>query len=481
MEESKYLQVTPQYKAMSLDERLRHVALYKPEYEKQQEQYNKLLEDGVVLEQLKNSEVDSDLYREYSNWREGVNNQLDSLLNTGVLNSNAVMQLRRDYLNNFRPKEDLVKLRNTLVQKQASEYSPYTLFDKDFSKVSINDMTPDANYRTYKLDDIEKNAFSKLSERYIQTGVPSDPQNDIEELLSEIDTNGLSADQINSIRDSISSGFTKAQRTVDEYNLQKERARKQDNYQKLQMDRLRKVINGNTGDEDTDDDTPNPFSPTKKNPAAGKKPVKVINGNAGDQIPIYKLTDEGKDYYFVMRGKDPVLIDSSIIGEDGSVDYTSFYNTVYGEPKSSYYDGREYYVGTDGKINSNIGNYTSRKEFMIHSGDELKEFLQNNPEYAGTLLQVAKERYDTKDILNSNILNFKDISVRVYEPNNKDAYPKSKVAVSLKEKSGSNERFTLIDGLVPDESEGGTETSPADTARVQETPKPMGVGNVVIK
>lgn len=476
MAESKYLQVTPQYKAMSLDERLRHVALYRPEYEKQQEQYNKLLEDGVVLDQLKNSEVDSDLYREYSNWREGVNNQLDSLLNTGVLDSNAVMQLRRDYLNNFRPKEDLVRLRNALVQRQASEYSPYTLFDKDFSKVSINDMTPDANYRTYRLDDIEKNAFSKLSERYIQTGVPSDPQNDVEELLSEIDTDGLSADQIESIRGSISSGYMKAQRTVDEYNLQQERARKQDDYQKLQMDRLRKTIDG-----DTSDDVVNPFNPTKKNPAAGKEPFKVINGNAGDQIPIYKLTDKGKDYYFVMRGKDPVLIDNSIIGEDGSVDYTSFYNTVYGDPKASYYDGREYFVGTDGKINSNIGNYTQRNEFMIHSSDELKKFLQNNPEYAGTLLQVAKERYDIKDLFNSDLLNFRDISVRVYEPNNNGAYPKSKVTVSLKEKSGRNDSFTLIDGLVPTgEKTPETPASSTNPTGAQNTPAPQGVGNMVI-
>jgi hypothetical protein len=58
MAESKYLQVTPQYKATTFDERIKPLALYKQEYDRQQETYDKLLEDTLMLENLKGSDVD---------------------------------------------------------------------------------------------------------------------------------------------------------------------------------------------------------------------------------------------------------------------------------------------------------------------------------------------------------------------------------------------------------------------------------------
>lgn len=481
MAESKYLQVTPTYKAMSLDDRMRHVALYKPEYEKQQDAYDKLLEDTLVLENLKGSDIDADLYRQYSQWRGDVVNAADTLLNTGVLDMQSVRDLRRQYINELKPMEDKYKHRNNLMLRQAAEYSPYTLFDKDFSKIAVADISTDDNYRTYKLDDIEKNAFARLSERYIQTGIPSDPQADIDELLGDIDTEGLSEDQIAAIRDSISSGFTRAQRTVTEYNLQQERARRQDAYQELQEERLRKLIGG---DVEEGDGVINPFKPSIKNPAAGKKPIKTIEGNAGDKIDIFKLTDDGKDYYFMMRGGKPVLIDSSIIGEDGTVAYSSLYNAAYGESPASYYDGKEYFVRGDGKVYADAsGSVSPTQSYMIRTGSEMKQFLADYPEYAGSLMQVAKEKYGVKDVFNSDLLNFKDISVRVYTPTGKDSYAKTQVAISLKEKSGNSERFTLIDGLAPagEETPEAPASPPAAPAGAQGTPAPKGVGNMVMK
>lgn len=483
MAESKYLQVTPQYKATTFDERIKPLVLYKQEYDRQQDAYDKLLEDTLMLENLKGSDVDADLYRQYSQWRGELNNAADILSNTGRLDMQSVRDLRRQYLNELKPMEDKYKHRNSLMLKQAAEYSPYTLFDKDFSKISVADTNLDDNYRTYKLDDIEKNAFARLSERYIQTGIPSDPQEDIDELLGDIDTRGLSEDQIATIRDSISSGFTKAQRTVTEYNLQQERARKQDAYQELQGERLRKLIDRNPGGDGYDDGDINPFGPSKKNPAAGKKPVKTIEGNAGDKIDIFKLTDDGTDYYFMMRGGKPVLIDSSIIGEDGTVAYSSLYNAAYGESPAAYYDGREYFVRGDGKVYSEAsGTVSPTQSYMIRTGSEMKQFLNDHPEYAGSLMQVAKEKYGVKDVFNSDLLNFKDVNVRIYTPTGRDTYAKTQVAVSLKEKSGNSERFTLIDGLVPsdDDTPEYPISSPADTARVQQTPAPQGVGNTVI-
>lgn len=474
MAESKYLQVTPQFKATTFDERVRPLVLYKQEYDKQQDAYDKLLEDTLMLENLKGSDVDADLYRQYSQWRGELNSAADTLSSTGRLDMQSARNLRRQYLNEFKPMEDRYKHRNNLMIRQAAEYSPYTLFDKDFSKIAVADINPDDSYRTYKLDDIEKNAFARLSERYIQTGVPSDPQNDVDELLGEIDTAGLSPDQVESIRGSILSGYNKAQRTVNEYNLQQERARRQDEYQELQMKRLKRTPAGGGR-----------YYPPKKDSVVDQKPFKTITGNAGDKIDIFKLTDNGKDYYYIMKGSKPVLIDNSTIGEDGTVAYSSLYNIAYGDAPAAYYDGKEYFVRGDGKVYAEAsGSVSPTQSYMIHSVSEMKQFLNDHPEYAGSLMHVAKEKYGVKDVLKGDLLNFKDISVRVYTPTSRNSYAKTQVAVSLKEKSGNKKRFTLVDGLAT--AEGKTEETkdhtPAESTTVQKTPaSKKEVGNTVMR
>jgi hypothetical protein len=480
MPDSKYLQVTPQYEATTFEERVKPLVLYKQEYDKQQEVYDKLLEDTLMLENLKGSDVDADLYRQYSQWRGELNSAADTLSNTGILDMQSIRDLRRQYLNEFKPMEDRYKHRNDLILRQAAEYSPYTLFDKDFSKISVADISLDDSYRTYKLDDIEKNAFATLSERYIQTGVPSDPQSDVDELLGEIDTTGLSPDQVDTIRDSILSGYTRAQRTVDEYNLQQERARRQDEYQQLQMDRLRRTSSGDGNDSS------NPFSPSKRNPTAGRDPIKTIDGNAGDKIPVYKLTDDGKDYYFVMRGSTPIQIGSDIIKEDGSVTYSSFYNAVYGRSPAKYYDGQEYVVSNDGKVVSGLNsmyNDTPSQSYLLSTVDEVEKFLKDHSLWAGQLIQIAKDKYGVSDILNSDLINFKDIYINIYDPvENAGSFWQPRAAVSLEDKSGRDDSFILIDGLAPSGETGGSgETHPTDSTLTRRVTPSGGVGSTVIR
>lgn len=458
----------------SLDDLIKGQLIYKDARDAEVNRAEEFLEKTDLLEGLKNSEIDSDLYRNYKNWRGELEGQIDSLLNDGRIDFATMGNIRRKYLTDFKHKEDLVKLRNTLVQQQAANYSPYTLYDKDYSKVSIDNMSPDASYRTYRLDDIEKNAFAELSEKYIQTGVPSDSSSDINELLGKIDTEGLTDNQIDIIRDSLNKGYIKAQRSVDEYNKQLERAAKQDEYQKLQMQRLQDSL------DKPDGNPQNTFDP--KNPTKGLNVYKTIPGNAGDQIPVYKFNKDDKDYYFVMRGKEPIIIPSDLVGEDGSISYSDFYKSVYGEPPINFYDERPYYIGNYGKdvLSKDI---TDGTRTIIKSIPELREYLGKHPEATSQLVRIAKEKYGVDDIFSSNLLNFKDIDII------NNAYGDNKTtAFRIVNKSGNEERFTLIDGLTPKPKEDGNNPEgenkndgeniqTADTVR---TPKPnAGVGNKV--
>lgn len=222
MAESKYLQVTPQYKAMSLDDRMRHVALYKPEYEKQQDAYDKLLEDTLILENLKGSDIDADLYRQYSQWRGDVVNAADTLSNTGMLDMQSVRDLRRRYLNELKPMEDKYKHRNTLIATQAAKDSPNTIYDRDFSKIAVSDISLDDTVRSFDLSAIEKQAYDDATSRYIDSGMPEDIEADTERLMAGLDTEGYSPEDVNRVRESIIKGYTKASNAIDEYKISQE-------------------------------------------------------------------------------------------------------------------------------------------------------------------------------------------------------------------------------------------------------------------
>lgn len=222
MAESKYLQVTPQYKATTFDERIRPLVLYKQEYDRQQDAYDKLLEDTLMLENLKGSDIDADLYRQYSQWRGELNNAADILSNTGRLDMQSVRDLRRQYLNEFKPMEDRYKHRNTLIAQQAAKASPNTIYDRDFSRIAVSDISLDDTVRSLDLAAIEKQAYDDATSRYLDTGLPEDTDPDIERLLEETDLSGYSEDTKGRVTDSIRKGYYKASNAIDEYKINKE-------------------------------------------------------------------------------------------------------------------------------------------------------------------------------------------------------------------------------------------------------------------
>lgn len=399
----RFLKATPKYTATSFEDRMKHLLLYKEEYEKQQDIRDKMLEDTLVLEQLKNSDVDADLYRNYSDWRAKLNESSSNLTDNGQLDMQGILSLRRDYLNNFKPKEDLLKLRNTLVQKQAAEYTPDTIYDRDFSKVSLDDMTMDANYRSLKLSDIEKRAFDELSNKYMVNGLPTNSDSDIEGILSNIDTEGFSESQIDSIRQSINRGYTRATTAVNEYNRQQNAYRRQEELQGiqketalLQQQKIREELN-------KPDTTPVLY--------------KQVEGNAGDTIDIYKVFSNGKEHYAIMKDGKPVLIDSMKIKEDGTINYADLYKIAYGEPGTQLYGSSEYRIDSD---TSKMARYRPREGTkksstkLIHTAKELRDYLAKSGLDGAALSATLKEIYGVKDAFNSNLFNLRDIEISNY-------------------------------------------------------------------
>lgn len=227
MPDSKYLQVTPQYEATTFEERVKPLVLYKQEYDKQQEVYDKLLEDTLMLENLKGSDVDADLYRQYSQWRGELNSAADTLSNTGMLDMQSARDLRRQYLNEFKPMEDRYKHRTNLIFKQASEASPDVLYKRDFSLVPVSDISLDDAVEKISLKDISKTYTDRWSGLFSAEGIPSETsakENAIESAMAEIDLSGYSPDQVEEVRRTLSESYTKSVEAANQYNMQVEQA-----------------------------------------------------------------------------------------------------------------------------------------------------------------------------------------------------------------------------------------------------------------
>jgi hypothetical protein len=219
---SRYLQVTPKMEGVTFDQMIKPFLLYKDEYDRQQDTYDKLLEDTLVLEGLKDSTVDSELYGKYSEWRTALNNAADTLSNTGKLDMQTARDLRRKYINDFKPMEDRYKHRNTLIASQAAKASPTVIYDRDFSSMPVSDISLDDSVRFLDLTAIEKQAYDDATSRYIDDGMPEDLASDVNRIMSGIDTEGYSEDAVNRVRDSITKGLSKASNAIDEYKVTQE-------------------------------------------------------------------------------------------------------------------------------------------------------------------------------------------------------------------------------------------------------------------
>ena len=243
---ARYLTINSKFNPITFEERIKPLLLYKEEYEKQEEALNKMLEDSQSLASLANSPQDSAIYRQYQDYQSSLNGLVDNLTNNGKLDSRAALQLRRQYLQNLKPYESKLARRNELIREQAKNYTPDTIYDKDYSSISLNDIDDSSTYRTYKLGDISTKAAKELYSKYTTTGTVGSELDEVNEILSGIDTEGLSEDNLTAIRNAIKVGRGTANMTYNEYldaQTDKELKRK---YTEAQINHLGRTSNGST-------------------------------------------------------------------------------------------------------------------------------------------------------------------------------------------------------------------------------------------
>ena len=267
---ARYLTINSKFNPITFEERMKPLLLYKEEYENQEEELNKVLEDSQSLADLKNCPQDSDVYRQYQEYQNSINGVIDNLTNNGTLDSKAALQLRRYYLQNLKPYESKLARRSELIRKQAENYTPDTMYDIDFSTVGINDINEASSFRTYKLNDIAKTAASRTLSKYNSGETVGSDNDEIESILKDIDTTNLSNNQVNQIKSYIKQGIGSAKQAYNEYLVQQD-------YKIAQAEHLRRPATTRTA-------TTN-----------GTKTYETRVLDSGEKI---KLEKRGDDYYY---------------------------------------------------------------------------------------------------------------------------------------------------------------------------------------
>lgn len=213
---ARFLTIDSQFNPISFEEMIKPALLYKEEYEKQQDAIDTLAANNI-LDQLKNSDVDSKVYNEYHNYKSMLGDAAMNLSATGKLDMNAIRNLRRMYQQKLAPYEARLKKRNELIAEQAKNYSPTTMYSTDYSNVSLDDINEDSSYKTYKLDDISKAAYNTLASEYQVNGKFGSDDEDLSKAMSSIDVEGLNDEQIERVRKAAAIGVNAARKGYMDY------------------------------------------------------------------------------------------------------------------------------------------------------------------------------------------------------------------------------------------------------------------------
>ena len=213
---ARFLTIDSQFNPISFEEMIKPALLYKEEYEKQQDAIDTLAANNI-LDQLKNSDVDSKIYNEYHNYKSMLGDAAMNLSATGKLDMNAIRNLRRMYQQKLAPYEARLKKRNELIAEQAKNYSPTTMYSTDYSNVSLDNINEDSSYKTYKLDDISKAAYNTLASEYQVNGKFGSDDEDLSKAMSSIDVEGLNDEQVERVRKAAAIGVNAARKGYMDY------------------------------------------------------------------------------------------------------------------------------------------------------------------------------------------------------------------------------------------------------------------------
>lgn len=158
--------IKPTYEPMTFQEMLQPYAVYGAEEERQNDAYMKLLEDARGLEDLKDSDVDSEEYNKYVDFKNRINSMVDEIATTGLSRQTRsnLNKYRAEYQSDFANMVDRIKRRGELVKQQRAYLAehPNAFFDVDYSNTPASEVMEGSSYTPYDMDAAANNMASKV-------------------------------------------------------------------------------------------------------------------------------------------------------------------------------------------------------------------------------------------------------------------------------------------------------------------------------
>lgn len=143
---------TSNFKPFTYEEMVRPLLLYKQEEEARQKAYLDLQEKASTLEDLTASEKDAEAYGAYTAYKNRLREVADAMAKNGLTRqNNQVFNLRKSYINDIKPLNDLLEKRNKLVEEQRANNKDGTnIYSIDYGDMSLAEMkkNPTQTYNT---------------------------------------------------------------------------------------------------------------------------------------------------------------------------------------------------------------------------------------------------------------------------------------------------------------------------------------------
>lgn len=143
---------TSNFKPFTYEEMVRPLLLYKQEEEARQQAYLDLQEKASTLEDLAASEKDAEAYGAYTAYKNRLREVADAMAKNGLTRqNNQVFNLRKSYINDIKPLNDLLEKRNKLVEEQRANNKDGTnIYSIDYGDMSLAEMkrNPTQTYNT---------------------------------------------------------------------------------------------------------------------------------------------------------------------------------------------------------------------------------------------------------------------------------------------------------------------------------------------
>lgn len=167
---------TSNFKPFTYEEMVRPLLLYKQEEEARQQAYLDLQEKASTLEDLAASEKDAEAYGAYTVYKNRLREVADEMAKNGLTRqNNQVFNLRKSYINNIKPLNDLLEKRNKLVEEQrANDKDGTNIYSIDYGDISLAEMkrNPTQTYNTLNgnvVRAISAETFAPLAKQILES------------------------------------------------------------------------------------------------------------------------------------------------------------------------------------------------------------------------------------------------------------------------------------------------------------------------